>query len=209
MPNAENLKKAFAKIVSWQNTMSPRRNDKNDFLRLLRSHPDEAEIESLVNNFENYLKQLAEEFNRVQKELLRFKKDYDNELAFYDDESPVMFLLLRGVGFRVEEESAKTLFKKDIPQLLVEFDVLYFRSKNDEDPLLVGKDQYKIENANKYIDVSKDYQRLTSFMLGWPLRKTLPSGYFQLKFTITDEIREKAIIQQINFTVLPASSKQK
>ncbi|MBI2669882.1 MAG: hypothetical protein HYX20_01955 [Candidatus Yanofskybacteria bacterium] len=205
----EKLQKAFAKIESWQVNLSPKKNDKKNFLKLIKTSHESGEIEVLVNKFEDELKQLAEEFSRVQKELLRFKKDYNSELVFYDDENPVMALLLRGVGFKVEESSAGTLFKKDIPQLLVRLEFLYYRSKNDEQPPLVSDNQFKIENANKYIDVSKDYQRLTSFMLGWPLRKTLPPGHYQLKLTITDEIREKAIIQEVDFIVLPANLRGK
>ncbi|MBI2063757.1 MAG: hypothetical protein HYT65_02065 [Candidatus Yanofskybacteria bacterium] len=204
-PGAEKLQKAFTKIESWQNSFSPKKNDKKDFLKLLKAGPEREEVGALIDEFEDKLNQLAAEFDRVQKELLRFKKDFGSELVFYDDENPVMVFLLRGVGFKVEESSAGTLFKKDVPQLLVEFKVLYFKSKNDEEPLSVGENQIKITGANKYIDVGKDYQRLTSFMLGWPLRENLPMGRYQLKLTITDEIREKAVIQEANFTVLPAN----
>lgn len=205
----EKLQKAFAKINSWQSSFSPKKGDKKDFLNLIANRQDRQEIEALVNEFEDTLKQLAKEFERVQKELLRFKKNYGIELVFYDDQNPVMIFLLRGVGFKVEEASAGTLFKKDIPQLLIKQAFLYYRSKNDEQPLLVLENQLKIESANKYIDVAKDYQRLTSFMLGWPLRDHLTAGHYQLKLTITDEIRERAVIQEIDFAVLPASLREK
>ena len=205
---AEKLGKAFAKIDSWQYTLSPKKNDKKDFLKLTNAHPESAGIESLVDEYEDDINQLAKEFNRIQKELLRFKKDYNTEPIFYDDESPVMVLLLRGVGFKVDETSAGTLFKKDIPEIAVDSELFYFRSKNDEQPPLILKEHSKITGANKYIDVSKEYQRLTSFMLGWPSRNSLSQGHYQLKLTITDEIREEAVIQEINFTVLPASLRQ-
>ncbi len=203
---SEKEQKAFAKIESWQSTLSPKKNDKKEFLNSLStSAENRKEIESFINYFEDNLNKLANEFAKIQKELLRFKKKSSGELVFYDDESPVMVLLLQGVGYGVEEASSKTLFKKDIPQLLVESKVFYYASKNDDQPQLVQEGQSRISEANKYIDVSKDYQRLTSFMLGWPSGKPLPPGYYQLKLTITDEIREKAIIYEVNFSVLSAT----
>lgn len=209
LPSNEKLQKAFAKINSWQNSFSPKKGDKKDFLNLITNRQDRQEIEALVNEFEDTLNQLVKEFERVQKELLQFKKSYGVELVFYDDQNPVIIFLLRGVGFKVEEASAGTLFKKDVLQLLVKQEFLYYRSKNDEQPLLVLENQFKIENANKYIDVANDYQRLTSFMLGWPLRDHLTAGHYQLKLTITDEIRERAVIQEIDFMVLSASLREK
>lgn len=207
-PGAEKLGKAFVEIESWQYTLSPKKNEKKDFLKLINAHPESVSVEFLLNEYEDNINQLAKEFNRVQKELLRFKKDYNTEPIFYDDESPVMTLLLRGVSFKVDEASAQTLFKKDIPEIAVDSELFYFRSKNDEQPPLMLKEHSKITGANKYIDVSKEYQRLTSFMLGWPSRNSLSQGHYQLKLTITDEIREEALIQEIYFTVLPASLRQ-
>ncbi|MBI2063172.1 MAG: hypothetical protein HYT61_02965 [Candidatus Yanofskybacteria bacterium] len=202
---SEKGQKAFDKIAVWQNTLSPKKNDKKQFLNLINSNAGgRREIETLVNEFEENLKQLANEFAKIQRELLRFRKNSGVELVFYDDENPVMVLLLQGVGYKVEEASAGTLFKKDIPQISVESKIFYYTSKNDDQPQLVRERRFMINEANKYIDVSKDYQRLTSFMLGWPTDNPLPTGYYQLKLTVTDEVREKAIIYEVNFTVLLA-----
>lgn len=203
--SSENGQKAFAKIAAWQDTLSPKKDDKKQFLNLIRDNANRQEVEKLINDFEENLKKLADEFNKAQRELLRFKKNSGEELLFYNDESPVMVLLLQGVGYGIEEASARTLFKKDKPQILVESKVFYYASKNDEQPQLIRESQSMVNEANKYIDVSKEYQRLTSFILGWPSGKPLPAGYYHLKLTATDKIREKAIIYEANFTVLPAS----
>lgn len=202
---ADKIKQALAKVGSWQATLLPKKNDKKQLLNLAVKNKED--LAKLLDDFEAAITKLAKEFGQVQKQLLRFKKDYSTELVFYDDESPIIIMLMQGVGFKLDDQSAQTLFKRDAPRIKIESKLSYYRSKNDTDPQVIKEGLTIITETNRYIDLNKDLQRLTSFMLGWPSGKPLTKGYYKLKFNITDEIREKAIIYEFDFTVLPADFK--
>ncbi|MEX1063901.1 MAG: hypothetical protein WED06_01025 [Candidatus Paceibacterota bacterium] len=199
---AENqVKKAFSKILSWQSTLSPRKKDKAELLKFTSNDP---EISVSLDAFEEAIRVLAKEIHSLTKELLRFRREYP-ELVFYDDEKPILVMLLKGVGFRVDPRSQNTLFKNDVPQLMVESELYYIRHKYDENPPVVLKSQFEVTEANKLIDVSKEYQRLTSFIVGWPSGKPLSVGNYKIVFKITDKVREKTVSQEVNFLVISAS----
>lgn len=201
---AEKIRQALANIVFWQSSLLPKKSDKKEILNLLGQN---EELSKLLNDFEEEINKLEKEFNLIREKLLRFKRDY-NELIFYDDESLSVSVLLLGVNFKVDDKSANTLFKKDVPQLKVDSELFFYRSKNDNDPLLVARGDITITEANKYIDVSKDFQRLTNFNLSLFSEKPLPVGNYRLRLEITDEIREEAIIHEVEFGILPASLKE-
>ncbi len=194
------MKKAFGKIGSWQSTLLPRKKDKNQFLRLVNN---DSGISQLLASFEKTIKRLAKETNLLTKELLRFRTVHP-ELVVYDDETPLIVQLFRGVGFRIDPQSKNTLFKRDVPQLVVESELYYIRHKYDENPPVVLRNQFEVTEANQLIDVSKEYQRLTSFIVGWPSGKPLTVGNYKIVFKVTDKVRDKTVSYEVSFIVVPA-----
>lgn len=199
----EKIKKAFSKVAGWREALLPQKNDKKELLK--QAGKDDAELAGLLDGFEDAIGDLAKEIQRIQKEVLRFRREFDTEVGFRDNESPIFILTAKGVAFETEPASDKTLFKKDQPRLKIKPVVYYVRNKYDTNPVVFDKfPEFIVTEASKLISIAKEYERLTTFMIGWPSMKPLPPGNYILELTVTDEIREKAIIHKIRFVVVSA-----
>lgn len=198
---SQNIKKAAAKVFSWQSTLLPQKNAKKNLAKLFNNDP---ELIKILDNFEDKIKLLAKEIKRIQEELQKFRVDLPGEVGFASNEIPSVAFLIRGVGFETDPTTERTLAKKDVARIKITANTFYKRNKDDDNPPLVrGPDIIRISEVNKLIDLSKEYQRLTSFMIGWPSAKTLAPGNYRLELEITDEVREKAINYKLGFIILP------
>lgn len=186
---------AIATFFRWQQTLNP---SDNDIERLVKFFPaQEAAIRAIGEDFHTVLLKLSDQFEVVRKQLLRFVINYPEQL-FRQDEFIAIFCLIEGVRF--EEKILPNNATIDVPDLSVKV-IVRQRLDKYEDPVAeVETPEIKITAANRYIEVTKEYRRLTSFGLIFPFQ--LPPGRYEVTIMVTDNLRIKSTQQEVVWTIV-------
>lgn len=195
-------KEAIAKILVWQQTLNPNAKDIDNLVKLF---PDwEEAIRAIAGLFRTTLLELSDQFEAARKDLLKFRKDYV-ELLFGPDDFITIFCLLEGVRFDEKILADKSIAQ--VPDLSLKVTVKRRLGKYDPPVFEKESPEIKITNANRYIDVTKEYQRLTNFGVVFPFK--LSPGKYEITLTVSDHLRVQAVQQQINWTVVPEGALEK
>lgn len=187
---------AFNKIFRWQRTLNP--SDK-DIKELVKLFPDKgAEISEQLNPFKETLTQLSKEFGKVRDSLVKFIKDFD-ELVFEQGKSIATFFLLDSVRFGEKVlQSGETVEAPDISVKIT----IELKPGKKSPSIPVGEiKEIKIDNANKFIDEVREYRRLASFGLRFPVM--LSPGNYLVTFEISDNLRAQTIKYVITWLIRP------
>ena len=185
-------------VLNWQRTLNPGRKDAEEMLKVFQAKG--SGLEKSVQSFAKSLSDLAEQFEKLRKDLLRFNNEATlDELLFRQDRLPVVFFMLEGVRFQ-----DKILAKGEIievPDISLKVKIEMKISKKEPPVFLKESKEIKITTANNFIDEVRDYRRLTSFGMRFPT--TLDPGSYLVIFSITDNLRAKTIEQKISWLVVP------
>ncbi len=189
---------ALDKILLWQRTL---KSNQKDVSGLVKIFPQKSkQIKESLDKFGKSLDDLADEFDKVRKQLLKFKNKLSLELAFKEGKPPACFFLLEGVRF--EEKTLPNGEKVELPDLSVKIQIQLNLSKKEEPVLVEELEEIKITAANNVIYEVRDMRRLTSFGIKFPT--TLVPGNYAITFLVTDNLRAKTVKQVITWLVVPS-----
>src|SRR3989338_3717343 len=190
---------AVSRILKWQRTLDP---ETKDIDRLVKLFPEkEKEIREMLGPFGESLTNLSEEFQKLNKELLKFKNSGFFELIFQKNWPPATFFLLEGVRF--EEKKLASGETVELPDLSVKITVEMKSSKKDPPIFVQEMPEIKISTANQFVNAVRNSHRLASFGLTFP--SSLSPGNYIITFVISDNLRAKTIKQTVNWIVIPGS----
>lgn len=185
------------KVLDWQKTL---RVSDGDIKDLTKAFPEvKSHIEKTLLPLKDSLENLVKEFQSIRDSLVRFKNKGIFELVFREGKPPAVFFLLQGVRF--DEKKFPDGRSLEKPDLSVRVKVELWISSEDQPSLLYEFPEIKIENANRFIDEVKEFQRLTSFGIRFPT--TLVPGNYVITFAVTDNLRVQTVQQTITWLIVP------